>query len=127
MPSTGQTLRLTVAALMLRTGEPQADLAVGLGLSQTQISREQSGATHLPRTMVLNRVHSRERRVRKSRSGITAVMVRAEETNPRSVSRSAARRSRRRPTALSAIGIFAAPDGCHQVGFVLLGNVLLGL
>ncbi|HBF80259.1 MAG TPA: acyltransferase [Streptomyces sp.] len=43
MPSTEQTLRLTVAALMHLTGERQADLAQGLGLSQTQISRRQAG------------------------------------------------------------------------------------
>ncbi|WP_241565793.1 acyltransferase [Streptomyces sp. ZL-24] len=35
MPSTEATLRLT--------GERQADLAAGLGLNQTQISRKQSG------------------------------------------------------------------------------------
>ncbi|WP_306472245.1 hypothetical protein [Streptomyces sp. st170] len=43
MPSTEQTLRLTVAALMHLTGERQADLAQGLDLSQTQISRRQAG------------------------------------------------------------------------------------
>lgn len=43
MPSTEQTLRLTIAALMHLTGERQADLAEGLGLSQTQISRKQFG------------------------------------------------------------------------------------
>lgn len=43
MPSTEQTLRLTVAALMRLTGEHQADLAAGLGLNQTQISRRQAG------------------------------------------------------------------------------------
>ncbi|WP_329043480.1 helix-turn-helix domain-containing protein (plasmid) [Streptomyces sp. NBC_00178] len=43
MPSTEQTLRLTVAALMRMTGERQADLARGLGLRQPQISRKQAG------------------------------------------------------------------------------------
>ncbi|MEU4180988.1 helix-turn-helix transcriptional regulator [Streptomyces sp. NPDC026589] len=43
MPSTEATLRLTIAALMHLTGERQADLAEGLGLGQTQISRKQSG------------------------------------------------------------------------------------
>lgn len=43
MPSTEAALRLTVAALMHLTGERQADLATGLGLSQTQISRKQAG------------------------------------------------------------------------------------
>ncbi|MFE7614315.1 helix-turn-helix domain-containing protein [Streptomyces sp. NPDC057496] len=43
MPSTEQTLRLTIQALMRLTGERQADLAAGIGLSQTQISRKQSG------------------------------------------------------------------------------------
>lgn len=43
MPSTEATLRLTVAALMHLTGERQADLAAGLGLNQTQISRKQAG------------------------------------------------------------------------------------
>ncbi|WP_331751268.1 helix-turn-helix transcriptional regulator (plasmid) [Streptomyces globisporus] len=42
-PSTEATLRLTVAALMHLTGERQADLATGLGLSQTQISGKQAG------------------------------------------------------------------------------------
>ncbi|MFH9138809.1 acyltransferase [Streptomyces sp. NPDC017524] len=42
-PSTEATLRLTIAALMHLTGERQADLAEGLGLGQTQISRKQSG------------------------------------------------------------------------------------
>ncbi|MYT77560.1 BetR domain-containing protein [Streptomyces sp. MnatMP-M77] len=41
MPSTEATLRLTVAALMHLTGERQAYLAQGLGLSQT--SRKQAG------------------------------------------------------------------------------------
>ncbi|MEV7512647.1 helix-turn-helix domain-containing protein [Streptomyces sp. NPDC091201] len=39
-------LRLTVAALMTRTGERQNDLADGLGLSQAQVSRKQSGRQH---------------------------------------------------------------------------------
>ncbi|KQX44542.1 helix-turn-helix domain-containing protein (plasmid) [Streptomyces anulatus] len=45
MPSTEAPLRLTVAALMHLTGERQADLAAGLGLNQTQISRKQAGTT----------------------------------------------------------------------------------
>jgi hypothetical protein len=36
-------LRLTVGALMARTGERQRDLAQAIGLTQTQISRKQSG------------------------------------------------------------------------------------
>ncbi|WP_052391613.1 helix-turn-helix domain-containing protein [Streptomyces sp. NRRL B-24484] len=36
-------LRLSVAALMRATGEQQRDLAAGLGLSQSQVSRKQSG------------------------------------------------------------------------------------
>ncbi|MFL4497358.1 helix-turn-helix domain-containing protein [Streptomyces sp. VTCC 41912] len=43
MRSTEQHLRLTVAALMYATGETQADLGRGLGLSQGQVSRKQSG------------------------------------------------------------------------------------
>ncbi|WP_328966247.1 acyltransferase [Streptomyces virginiae] len=39
-------LRLTVAALMTRTGERQNDLAEGLGLSQAQVSRKQGGRQH---------------------------------------------------------------------------------
>ncbi|MFJ3638002.1 helix-turn-helix domain-containing protein [Streptomyces sp. NPDC090112] len=39
-------LRLTVAALMTRTGERQNDLADGLGLSQAQVSRKQGGRQH---------------------------------------------------------------------------------
>lgn|GEM_PF-5904855 len=35
-------LRTTVAALMQRTGENQADLAEGLRLSQSQVSRKQA-------------------------------------------------------------------------------------
>ncbi|MGC5533696.1 helix-turn-helix domain-containing protein [Streptomyces sp. SR-10] len=45
MPSTEAALRLTIAALMHLTGERQADLAAGLGLNQTQISRKQAGTT----------------------------------------------------------------------------------
>lgn len=41
MRSTESTVRLTVAALMRLTGERQADLAAGLVLKQTQISRKQ--------------------------------------------------------------------------------------
>ncbi|MEU5436041.1 helix-turn-helix transcriptional regulator [Streptomyces sp. NPDC020719] len=40
-----ESLRLTVAALMQVTGESQTDVAAALGLSQTQVSRRQSGAT----------------------------------------------------------------------------------
>ncbi|MFJ2598906.1 helix-turn-helix domain-containing protein [Streptomyces erythrochromogenes] len=39
-------LRLTVAALMSRTGERQNDLAEGLGLSQAQVSRKQGNRQH---------------------------------------------------------------------------------
>ncbi|WP_063781729.1 hypothetical protein [Streptomyces sp. XY413] len=39
-------LRLTVAALMTRTGERQNDLADGLGLSQAQVSRKQGNRQH---------------------------------------------------------------------------------
>ncbi|MEU9858782.1 helix-turn-helix domain-containing protein [Streptomyces sp. NPDC047974] len=46
MLSTEESLRLTVAALMTRTGERQAVLAVALGLSQAQVSRKQSGGAH---------------------------------------------------------------------------------
>ncbi|MFF9345322.1 helix-turn-helix domain-containing protein [Streptomyces sp. NPDC014773] len=46
MLSTEESLRLTVAALMTRTGERQAALAAGLGLSQAQVSRKQAGAAH---------------------------------------------------------------------------------
>jgi transcriptional regulator with XRE-family HTH domain len=46
MPMTlRETLRLTVAALMQATGDSQNDLAGPLGLTQTQISRRQSGRT----------------------------------------------------------------------------------
>ncbi|MGI5341859.1 hypothetical protein ACQEVS_32875 [Streptomyces sp. CA-181903] len=41
--STEALLRLTVAALMAHTGERQIDLAAGVGLSQTQVSRKQKG------------------------------------------------------------------------------------
>ncbi|MGI5341914.1 XRE family transcriptional regulator [Streptomyces sp. CA-181903] len=40
-----ESLRLTVAALMRATGDSQRVLAVVLGLTQTQISRRQSGVT----------------------------------------------------------------------------------
>ncbi|KOU89613.1 helix-turn-helix domain-containing protein, partial [Streptomyces sp. XY533] len=43
---TEELLRLTVAALMSRSGERQHVLAEGLGLSQAQISRKQSGRQH---------------------------------------------------------------------------------
>ncbi|MFE1273087.1 helix-turn-helix domain-containing protein [Streptomyces sp. NPDC058758] len=46
MLSTEESLRLTVAALMTRTGERQAVVAGALGLSQAQVSRKQSGAAH---------------------------------------------------------------------------------
>ncbi|MFD5084367.1 acyltransferase [Kitasatospora sp. NPDC058406] len=42
--STLETLRLTVAALRQRTGENQAQLAAGIGLTQDKVSRRQSGA-----------------------------------------------------------------------------------
>ncbi|MFH9727836.1 acyltransferase [Streptomyces sp. NPDC017254] len=41
-----EILRLTVAALMARTGERQNDLAVRIGQSQAQVSRKQSGRQH---------------------------------------------------------------------------------
>ncbi|MEU1867866.1 acyltransferase [Streptomyces gardneri] len=41
-----EILRLTVAALMARSGERQGDLAAGLGQSQAQVSRKQSGRAH---------------------------------------------------------------------------------
>ncbi|MFF1360677.1 acyltransferase [Streptomyces sp. NPDC058297] len=44
--STEDLLRLTVTALMSRTGERQGDLAVGIGQAQTQVSRKQSGKQH---------------------------------------------------------------------------------
>ncbi|MEU2450718.1 helix-turn-helix transcriptional regulator [Streptomyces sp. NPDC012765] len=43
---TEELLRLTVAALMARTGKRQNVLADGLGLSQAQISRKQAGRQH---------------------------------------------------------------------------------
>lgn len=46
MLGTEEVLRLTVAALMSRSGERQGDLAAGLGLSQAQVSRKQSGGAH---------------------------------------------------------------------------------
>ncbi|MFI1183723.1 helix-turn-helix domain-containing protein [Streptomyces sp. NPDC020799] len=39
-----ESLRLTVAALMQATGESQRSVAEVLGLTQTQVSRRQSGA-----------------------------------------------------------------------------------
>ncbi|MFI5801782.1 helix-turn-helix domain-containing protein [Streptomyces sp. NPDC051561] len=39
-----ESLRLTVAALMQATGESQRTVAGVLGLTQTQVSRRQSGA-----------------------------------------------------------------------------------
>ncbi|MGX8903722.1 helix-turn-helix domain-containing protein [Streptomyces netropsis] len=39
-----ESLRLTVAALMQATGESQRAVAAVLGLTQTQVSRRQSGA-----------------------------------------------------------------------------------
>ncbi|MFJ9552130.1 acyltransferase [Streptomyces erythrochromogenes] len=41
-----ELLRLTVVALMSRSGERQNDLADGLGLSQAQVSRKQAGRQH---------------------------------------------------------------------------------
>jgi hypothetical protein len=43
--STEQHLRLTVAALMYATGETQADLGRGIGLSQGQVSRKQGNCS----------------------------------------------------------------------------------
>ncbi|MGW7460004.1 helix-turn-helix domain-containing protein [Streptomyces sp. NPDC054797] len=43
---TEELLRLTVAALMTRTGERQNVLADALGLSQAQVSRKQAGRQH---------------------------------------------------------------------------------
>ncbi|MEU1091473.1 hypothetical protein ABZ401_32500 [Streptomyces sp. NPDC005892] len=42
MPSKEAVLRLAIAALMRLTGDHQADLADGIGPSQTQISRKQA-------------------------------------------------------------------------------------
>ncbi|MFJ8443979.1 helix-turn-helix domain-containing protein [Kitasatospora griseola] len=41
--STEELLRATVGALLRATGESQADLARGVGLSQAQVSRKLSG------------------------------------------------------------------------------------
>jgi hypothetical protein len=41
--STEETLRLTVAALMQRTGERQSEVGAGIGLTQAQVSKKQSG------------------------------------------------------------------------------------
>ncbi|KAK1176686.1 helix-turn-helix transcriptional regulator [Streptomyces sp. NBS 14/10] len=41
--STLEMLRLTVTTLIQRTGEQQRDLAAGIGLSPTQVSRKQNG------------------------------------------------------------------------------------
>lgn len=46
MMSSEEVLRLTVAALMSRSGERQGDLAAGIGQSQAQVSRKQSGRQH---------------------------------------------------------------------------------
>ncbi|MFF1401058.1 acyltransferase [Streptomyces sp. NPDC058287] len=43
---TEELLRLTVSALMSRTGERQGDLAAALGQAQAQVSRKQSGKQH---------------------------------------------------------------------------------
>ncbi|MET7843568.1 acyltransferase [Streptomyces sp. NPDC005356] len=43
---TEDLLRLTVSALMSRTGERQGDLATALGQAQAQVSRKQSGKQH---------------------------------------------------------------------------------
>ncbi|MEV6486991.1 helix-turn-helix transcriptional regulator [Streptomyces sp. NPDC051576] len=40
----GESVRAAAAALMRITGESQTDLAAALGVSQTQISRRQSGS-----------------------------------------------------------------------------------
>ncbi|GAB2891410.1 helix-turn-helix domain-containing protein [Streptomyces mayteni] len=45
MASSGEGVRLAVAALMYATGETQADVARGIGLDQTAISRRQAGTT----------------------------------------------------------------------------------
>ncbi|MFD4483472.1 acyltransferase [Streptomyces sp. NPDC058471] len=44
--STEDLLRLTVTTLMSHTGQRQGDLAAGLDLAQTQVSRKQSGKLH---------------------------------------------------------------------------------
>lgn len=46
MMGTEDVLRLTVSALMTRTGQRQGDLATGLGQSQAQVSRKQGGKSH---------------------------------------------------------------------------------
>ncbi|WP_189807115.1 acyltransferase [Streptomyces tanashiensis] len=46
MMGTEDTLRLTVSALMTRTGERQGDLAAALGQSQAQVSRKQAAKSH---------------------------------------------------------------------------------
>ncbi len=46
MTSSEGYLRLTVAALLYSTGETQADLAAGIGITQGQVSRKQTGAAH---------------------------------------------------------------------------------
>ncbi|MFB7591981.1 acyltransferase [Streptomyces sp. NPDC056169] len=46
MMGTEEVLRLTVAALMARSGERQGDLAAGIGQSQAQVSRKQAGRQH---------------------------------------------------------------------------------
>ncbi|MFJ5829401.1 acyltransferase [Streptomyces sp. NPDC093089] len=46
MMGTEELLRLTVSALMSRTGERQQDLAAALGQSQAQVSRKQRGQQH---------------------------------------------------------------------------------
>jgi hypothetical protein len=45
MGSTLETLRATVAALRQVTGQSQAEIAAGVGLTQEKVSRRQSGAT----------------------------------------------------------------------------------
>uniref|UniRef100_UPI003F494351 acyltransferase n=1 Tax=Streptomyces sp. CA-141956 TaxID=3240051 RepID=UPI003F494351 len=46
MMGTEEILRLTVSALMARTGERQSDLAAALGQSQAQVSRKQAAKSH---------------------------------------------------------------------------------
>jgi hypothetical protein len=45
MGSTLETLRVTVAALRQVSGQSQAEVAAGVGLTQEKVSRRQSGAT----------------------------------------------------------------------------------
>lgn len=45
MPSSGERLRVTVAALLFAAGETQSDLGRGIGRGQGEVSRRQSGAT----------------------------------------------------------------------------------